>query len=312
MGKTPGAIRKKTAEMTKNKQYLDWRWDDIRYFLELYRQGSLSGAARKLSVRHSTVARHLARLEEVIGGKLFAKRLNGLELSELGRHVIERALMIERDAAILEAMGRRNNELAGRVIVTCPPMLLRRMIMPRLDQFFDNYAGIELTLISEARQANLNQNEADIALRFVRPNETGLVCRTLQSMSYSVYANRKWRDVPPAKQKLIKFTQIRNLENDESFQRFAEQRHIVMTTNDMEVALDACVGGHGVALLPDQIAEDNPHLERIEVADLVVKQDLFLVMREDVRMIPKVRVVADYLSNVLNRSGRARNASGER
>ncbi|WP_454703372.1 hypothetical protein [Agrobacterium leguminum] len=103
--------------------------------------------------------RHLARLEEVIGGKLFAKRLNGLELSELGRHVIERALMIERDAAILEAMGRRNNELAAG-----SRNMLRRMVMPRLDQFFDNYAGIELPYLrSEASE--LNQNEADIALR---------------------------------------------------------------------------------------------------------------------------------------------------
>ena len=33
------------------------QWEDVRYFLALSREGSLSGAARALAVEHSTVAR---------------------------------------------------------------------------------------------------------------------------------------------------------------------------------------------------------------------------------------------------------------
>ncbi|NAW28265.1 LysR family transcriptional regulator, partial [Salmonella sp. sc-h42] len=33
------------------------QWDDVRYFLVLAREGSLSAAARRLAVEHTTVAR---------------------------------------------------------------------------------------------------------------------------------------------------------------------------------------------------------------------------------------------------------------
>ncbi len=38
----------------------DLRWDDLRVFLALVREGSLSGAARALGVNHSTAWRRLA------------------------------------------------------------------------------------------------------------------------------------------------------------------------------------------------------------------------------------------------------------
>ena len=41
-----------------------WEWDDVRFFLAASREGSLSGAARTLSVDHVTVGRRIAALEK--------------------------------------------------------------------------------------------------------------------------------------------------------------------------------------------------------------------------------------------------------
>ena len=46
-------------------------WEDLRYFSEVARTGSLAGAARALGVNHSTVFRRINRLEEGLGVKLF-------------------------------------------------------------------------------------------------------------------------------------------------------------------------------------------------------------------------------------------------
>ena len=42
-------------------------WTDLRFFLELARAGTLSGASRRLDVEHTTVARRIDRLEKELG-----------------------------------------------------------------------------------------------------------------------------------------------------------------------------------------------------------------------------------------------------
>src|SRR3546814_18051610 len=80
----------------------DWAmkdWDDIRYFLELGRGPSLSAAARRLKVDHTTVARRIATLERRLGLKLFDRLARGYALTEEG-------LRLLTDAARVAAIGR--------------------------------------------------------------------------------------------------------------------------------------------------------------------------------------------------------------
>eukprot|EP01031_Cornospumella_fuschlensis_P011746 gene11746-14357_t len=53
--------------------------------LELARAGTLVGAARRLAVDHTTVARRLQALEKQVGSALFAREAGGHRLTEAGR-----------------------------------------------------------------------------------------------------------------------------------------------------------------------------------------------------------------------------------
>eukprot|EP01036_Dinobryon_divergens_P056181 gene56182-biopygen46471 len=46
-------------------------WDNLRYFLELARSGTLAAAARRAGVEHTTVARRIQALEKQMGAALF-------------------------------------------------------------------------------------------------------------------------------------------------------------------------------------------------------------------------------------------------
>ena len=52
-------------------------WDSYRYFLAVAETGSLSAAARQLSVSQPTVGRQIAGLEERIGTRLFNRASHG-------------------------------------------------------------------------------------------------------------------------------------------------------------------------------------------------------------------------------------------
>ena len=46
-------------------------WDDLRYCLAVAREGSVTAAARKLEVNHTTVSRRISALEQELNVTLF-------------------------------------------------------------------------------------------------------------------------------------------------------------------------------------------------------------------------------------------------
>ena len=57
-------------------------WNDLRYFLELSRQGKLVKAALRLQVDHTTVSRRIASLEKQLQARLFDKLPTGYQLTD--------------------------------------------------------------------------------------------------------------------------------------------------------------------------------------------------------------------------------------
>ena len=81
-------------------------WTDLRFFLELARAGTLSGASRRLEVEHTTVARRIDRLEQQLGTTLFDRSREGYELTEMGQALLPHAEAMEGAAlAATEQLG---------------------------------------------------------------------------------------------------------------------------------------------------------------------------------------------------------------
>jgi DNA-binding transcriptional LysR family regulator len=59
-------------------------WDDPRYFLEVARTERASGAAKRLGVDHTTVARRVRELETALSTVLFEKSRAGLRADRRG------------------------------------------------------------------------------------------------------------------------------------------------------------------------------------------------------------------------------------
>ncbi len=87
----------------------------IQYFLAIVREGSFNRAALACDVSQPSITRAIRKLEEELGGPLFDRNRNRVELSELGRRLLPRLERIYsevdetlKDAAILNtSRGRR-------------------------------------------------------------------------------------------------------------------------------------------------------------------------------------------------------------
>lgn len=271
------------------------QWDDVRYFLALSREGSLSATARTLKVEHSTVARRVSSLEQTLKVKLFDRLARGWVLTAEGEELAKQAALLEEEMLALWRAALGNTTLSGTVRLSAPPILLNDFLVPRLQCFREKYPDIDLELIGETRGADLMRGEADIALRMIEPTSPQLVARLLCDVSYNLYATPDWLQPADAEQVFIGFD-----EGSRHWQKIWLDNHVgrrrhALRTNDMRAMYHAALAGMGLALLPRFLADADPRLVVVPSLPEPLTCPLYLVMHSDVRRAPRIRATADFL-----------------
>ncbi|SDH83320.1 LysR family transcriptional regulator [Variovorax sp. OV700] len=85
---------------------LDPKW---QLFVKVADAGSVSGAALALDMQQSVVSRHITRLEQESGTRLFRRTGRGVVLTEFGQQVYPRVMALIRDAEQLADDMRTNS-----------------------------------------------------------------------------------------------------------------------------------------------------------------------------------------------------------
>jgi molybdenum-dependent DNA-binding transcriptional regulator ModE len=92
--------QKSRMEFARMDRSIDW--DDLHLVLAVFREGTLSGAARRLGVTHSTVFRRLGAIEEKIGARLFERFRDGYAATPAGETAAASAVRLEDEVLALE------------------------------------------------------------------------------------------------------------------------------------------------------------------------------------------------------------------
>src|ERR1700719_2548523 len=120
-------------------------WENLRHFVVLAREGTLSGAARRLGVDHATVARRVAALEAETGLKLVDRRARSYQLTDDGRRIAATAMPMEEAAfAVGRAVQAAKPGLRGEVSISSPPSLANALIAPQLFRLRHRHPGIRI------------------------------------------------------------------------------------------------------------------------------------------------------------------------
>lgn len=151
-----------------------------RSFAAVVAEGSLSAAARALSLSQPTLGRHIEALEAELGLNLFDRTLTGLKPTEAALRLYEpvrRAQASFAEAAIL-ADGAQE-EAHGTVRITASAMISNYVLPGILIGIRALHPRISLEIVPSDSAENLLMREADIALRMFRPTQLELVTKHL-------------------------------------------------------------------------------------------------------------------------------------
>jgi DNA-binding transcriptional LysR family regulator len=288
-------------------------WENLRHFVVLAREGTLSGAARLLGVDHATVARRVAALEAETGLKLIDRRARSYQLTDEGRHIAATATPMEEAAfAVARAVQAAKPGLRGEVSISSPPSVANALIAPRLFRLRRQHPEIRIKLIGEKRAASLSRREADVALRLSRPPEPGLIARKIGSFGFSLYGSPVYlKETPRHAFSFIGYDgSMDSAPQQVWLKALAGDDDFVLRSN-LENQAAAARTGVGVAVLPHFLGDPDPGLTRYEISPAPPRRDVWLLVHRDIRRAPAVRAVLDFLvecigSKRLSRSGTGR------
>jgi len=287
-----------------------WQWDDVRFFLAVARAGSLSGAARTLGVGHVTVGRRISLFEKRLGVTLLHRTPDGFAVTAAGDAVLRQCIAMENAALDLERVAAGRDSLAaGSVRLTATEALARQIIAPAIAELRKSHPDLRIDLAVGVRSLDIARREADLAVRVGRPSGSGLVCRKLGDVGYSLYASRSYlatyrlpqRGKGLADQHLITFTGAPAATSPFFMNERLEGARIALRCDNPLIQLQAAANGIGIAELACFLGDECADLVRIWPDEVPALRAVWLVTHEDSRRSARIRVASSAIGDVFRR-----------
>ena len=273
------------------------QWDDLRIFLAVAREGSISGAAKRLAVQHSTVSRRLRALEISLATPLLERKTSGYELTEAGEELRLSASKIE--AQILEfegALGGRESGVSGELKVTAINNMASSILMPMFTRFSANYPEIELHVQVSNKFVRLAERDADIAIRLTNSPTDTLIGTRLVTVASTVYGARDYCAEVRAGSAVKKWLGIECCGFHMSWTKEAcpEHEHNLFV-DDTLLTVAALREGAGLAYLPCFMGDSDPSLVRFCPPERRHDLGLWLLYHRDLRRTQRVRLFREHM-----------------
>ncbi|WP_299699014.1 LysR family transcriptional regulator [uncultured Tateyamaria sp.] len=284
-------------------------WSQIQSFAAVAEHGSLSAAARAQNSSQPTLSRHIAQLEATLGTRLFDRSSGGMILTDEGTDLLAHATTMA-DAAARFGTDRdgHGKEIAGTVRLTASHVVANFILPPILCELHATYPGIEIEVIASDTTENLLRREADIALRMYRPTQPDVIAKHIADLPLGAYAAPSYiakHGAPDTLDDLMHHSIIGYDRSSLIIDGFAQRGFKVgrdffaFRSDDQVLCWHMVVAGYGIGFGQRRVGDTDPRVIRVSKDMDVGSMPLWLTAHPDLRRIPRVRRVYDWLAKHL-------------
>ncbi|WP_299615410.1 LysR family transcriptional regulator [uncultured Tateyamaria sp.] len=284
-------------------------WSQIQSFAAVAEHGSLSAAARAQNSSQPTLSRHIAQLEATLGTRLFERKSGGMVLTDDGADLLAHATTMA-DAAARFGTDRdgHGDKIAGTVRLTASHVVANFILPPILTDLHAAYPGLEIEVIASDTTENLLRREADIALRMYRPTQPDVIAKHVTDLPLGVYAAPSYIDRhgrPDTLEDLQTHIVIGYDRSPLIIDGFADRGFKVgrdffaFRSDDQVLCWHMVIAGFGIGFGQRRVGDADPRVIRVSGDQDVGAMPLWLTAHPDLRRIPRVRRVYDWLATHL-------------
>jgi DNA-binding transcriptional LysR family regulator len=276
----------------------DWAW--YRSFLAVLDAGSLSAAARSLTLTQPTLGRHIDQLEKALGLKLFVRSVDGFAPTEAALDLHGYAASIASNAAALRrAAASHGDGVSGTVRISTSDIVGVEVLPPLLARLRAQHPALVVELVVSNAVDDLLRRQSDIAVRFVPPSQEALIARRAGGIELGLHAHRDYlaaQGTPRTLDELVDHALIgpdgdgplvRKLQAQ--FPMFQRARLALRSDNNL-AQLAAIRAGYGIGICQSALAARDPALIRVLRGEFSVTLDTWIAMHADLRSTPRFAV----------------------
>jgi DNA-binding transcriptional LysR family regulator len=286
-------------------------WNDLKFFLELARQGRLMPAARRLKVDHTTVSRRISELEKDLAVKLFERKPDGFVLTEDGHRLLAIAEKIEvLGLSVVETIRSTPSEPSGRVRLATMEGIAAYYLTEKLVDFNARHPQILVELVTERHLINLTKREADVSISFVPPVGPRLDVRKAGTFRLGLFTSAGYaarRGMPTSLADLRQHDFVDYVVDLVAIAKVhwlldvLEPEHVVFRSTSMAAQQNAILAGCGIGLLPFFSAKKEPRLVPVLPDKVRVERELYVTVHEDIQFMGRVRALTRFLFELFER-----------
>jgi len=285
-------------------------WDDLRLFLAVARAESLSGAGKALKLDPATVGRRIAKLEEALAARLFAKSPQGYLLTVEGERLLAHAIRAEQAmAGAFEELRGVPGALSGQIRIGAPDGCANYLLPQVLAAICDANPGLEVQIVALPRVFNLSKREADLAIAVSRPEAGRLTVQKLTDYQLHLAASRDYlaragaitRPEDMRQHRMVGY--IPDMIFDKELDYLAEigAGPVALASNSISVQLNWLRHGAGVGVVHDFAMPSAPELVKLIPDQIHLTRAFWLIRHADDGRVERLNRFADLLAQGLKR-----------
>lgn len=291
-------------------------WSLWRSFEAVVSEGSLSAAARKVSLSQPTLGRHIDALESDLGITLFERTLNGLKPTEAALKLYEPVRNAQRALASARNIAEgQSEELSGTVRITASQVFMHYSMPKILKYVRADYPAIELEFVPTDTAENLLMREADIAIRMFRPTQLDLVTKHIGDIPMVFCAHQDYLDArgtPQSVEELFAHDLI-GLDRSDLILRAArempafakprnrplQRRDFVMRSDSQTLLWELVKAGLGIGFAQITLVDQTPSMVRFLPEVPIPSLPIWLTTHRELFTSRRIRVIYDALAELL-------------
>ncbi|EIE1274744.1 LysR family transcriptional regulator [Vibrio parahaemolyticus] len=282
--------------------------DDLNLFRLVVENGSYTATSRKTMIPVATITRRIQALEDSVNLRLLNRHARKLSLTEAGeRFYHECSPLLQRLTSTAEEITDDCRGASGKIKISAPYNLTKRMMMPMFNDFMKKYPDINIELTTENNADQLDPTEWDVIFRVGPQRDSSLIARKIGEVKDILVASQDYLAVNPAPNHaeelsnhsllkgypLIKWTLINS--KGESVVNVERGR---FQANALNVVRSACSEGLGITLMPDVMIKE--YIESGELLRVLPDwsanpRDIYMLYNHKDHLPEKVRLFIDFV-----------------
>ncbi len=283
--------------------------NDVRTFVAIGQEGTLTAAARALSLPTSTVSRALTRIEKHLDVLLVQRSPRGLVMTDFGKEYLQtcrRALRTLKDGS--ELLDRHRERPSGLIKIACPVTMARSIFAPLLKEFLERYPDLRVEIEPYASGWDQEPREdVDVFFKVRAPKDSIRRVRPYPGTKRGLFASPDYiaaRGNAATPDDLVSHTCIGSGIWKLSRGSKVAAPNIVfkVVASDPGVHRDLTLCGFGIAILPLWMAKSADLRNRlVPVLPLWSPEPITLcaLFSGAARLTPKVQVLLDFLGEYI-------------